>query len=50
MKTDERPEATMAMMMLLRCSVGKLRARLAEDQFSRRMEQTRRMGMERRLL
>lgn len=50
MKTEERPEKIMARMMELRCSAGKLRAKLELDQFSRKREQTRRMGMERRLL
>lgn len=50
MKTEERPEKTMAMMIELRSAAGKLRARFALDQFSRKSEQTRRTGMERRLL
>jgi hypothetical protein len=40
----------MAKRMRLRCSVGKLRARLAGDQSSRNKEARRRIGMVRRLL
>jgi hypothetical protein len=50
MKTEERPEKIMAMMMEFLWAMGKLRARFALDQFSRKREQMRRMGMERRLL
>jgi len=50
MKTEDRPEKTMARMMPLRFSAGKFLARFVLDQFSRRMLQMRRMGIERRLL
>jgi hypothetical protein len=50
MKMEDRPEKIMAMKTLLRVAGGKLRARLAEDQSSMRMEATIRIGMVRRLL
>ena len=50
MKTEERPENTMAAMMLLRCSRGKFFVTFSEDQFSMKMEAIRRMGIERTLL
>lgn len=50
MNTDERPEKTMAMIRLLRRSSGKFAEMLADDQSSRKREQRRRTGMERRLL
>lgn len=50
MNTEERPETTMVMSMVVRCSGGKLRLMLAEDQFSKSRVQRRRIGMERRLL
>jgi hypothetical protein len=50
MKTDERPDRTMARMMLLRESAGKLRARFALDQSSTKMEAMRSTGIVRRLL
>ena len=50
MKTDERPEKTMAMSMPLRWAGGKFRVMFSADQFSSRREQATRMGMERRLL
>ena len=50
MKTDDRPEKTIAMTMLLRCAAGKFRSIFSEDQFSKKRDATRRMGIERRLL
>ena len=50
MNTDERPEKTMAITILLRCAVGKFRSMFSEDQFSRKREATRRIGIESRLL
>lgn len=50
METPETPDSSMAKRMRLRCSVGKLRARLAGDQSSRNKEARRRIGMVRRLL
>ena len=50
MKTEERPENTMAAMMLLRWSMGKFFATFSEDQFSTKMEAMRRIGIERTLL
>ena len=50
MKTEERPENTMAAMMLLRWSMGKFFVTFSEDQFSTKMEAMRRMGIERILL
>ena len=49
-KTEERPENTMAAMILLRCSTGKFFATFSEDQFSMKTEAMRRMGIERTLL
>ena len=50
MKTEERPENTMAAMMLLRDSTGKFFATFSDDQFSMKTEAMRRMGIERTLL
>ena len=50
MNTEERPENTIAAMMLLRCSRGKFFVTFSEDQFSMKMEAIRRMGIERTLL
>lgn len=50
MKTDESPEKTMAKMRLLRFSSGKFLFKLSDDQFSRKIEQTSRMGIDRTLL
>lgn len=50
MKTELRPERTMTAKTFCSEPGGKLTAMLAEDQFSRKTEQTRRTGMERRLL
>lgn len=50
MNTEERPENTMAAMILLRCSMGKFFVTFSEDQFSTKMEAMRRMGVERTLL
>jgi hypothetical protein len=50
MKTELRPERTMTAITFCSWPGGKLAAMLAEDQFSRKREQTRRTGMERRLL
>ena len=50
MNTEERPENTMAAMMLLRCSRGKFFVTFSEDQFSMKTEAIRRMGIERTLL
>lgn len=50
MNTDERPEKIMAIMRLLRRSSGKFAEMLTDDQSSRKREQSRRIGMERRLL
>jgi len=50
MKTDERPENTIAIMRLFLVSSGKFLAIFAEDQFSRNIEQTRRIGIDKRLL
>lgn len=50
MNTEERPEKIIARIRLLRRSGGKLVLRFSEDQFSKKREQTRRMGIERTLL
>lgn len=50
MKTVERPEKTMAAMMLLREAGGKFLRMFSPDQFSRRAVAARRRGMERTLL
>lgn len=50
MKTEERPEKIMARMRLLRRSSGKFAEMLVALQSSRKREQTRRTGIERRLL
>ena len=50
MNTEERPENTMAAMMLLRDSIGKFFVTFSEDQFSMKTEAMRRMGIERTLL
>ena len=49
-KTEDRPENTMAAMMLLRDSIGKFFITFSEDQFSMKTEARRRMGIERTLL
>ena len=49
-KTEERPENTMAATMLLRDSIGKFFITFSEDQFSMKTEARRRMGIERTLL
>lgn len=50
MKTEERPEITMAVIIELRCSIGKFLATLADDQSSMNREATSRIGIVRRLL
>jgi len=50
MNSVHRPEMTIAMMIAFLASGGKLTARLAEDQFSRKIEHAKRTGIERRLL
>lgn len=50
MKTEERPENTMAAMILLRWSNGKFFVTFSEDQFSTKTEAMRRMGIDRTLL
>lgn len=50
MKTDERPENTIAAMIWLRRSIGKFFSMFSEDQFSTKIEATSRIGMERTLL
>ncbi len=50
MNTDDRPENIMASTMLFRRSAGKFLLTFSEDQFSKKIEQTRRIGMDRRLL
>jgi len=50
MKTEERPEISIAIMTALRFAAGKLCSMLVLDQDSIVMEQMRRMGIERRLL
>jgi len=50
MKTLERPDMTIAAIMLLRWLAGKFFATFAEDQSSTKREATRRIGMVRRLL
>jgi len=50
MKMELRPERIMLMISQLRVLSGKLVWRLVEDQSSRKREQRRRIGMERRLL
>lgn len=49
-KTEDRPENTMAAIMLLRDSIGKFFITFSEDQFSMKTEARRRMGIERTLL
>jgi hypothetical protein len=48
--TDERPEKIIAMTRLFLDSTGKFLLMFSEDQFSAAIEQTSRIGMERRLL
>lgn len=50
MKTDDRPEKIIAKVRLLRRSAGKFELMFSDDQFSRKTEQTRRIGIERTLL
>ena len=50
MKTDDRPEKIMARIRLLRCAAGKFLLIFSEDQFSKKIEQIRRMGIDKRLL
>ena len=50
MNTEERPEKIMAAMIWLRRSVGKFFSMFSDDQFSTKMEATRRIGIERTLL
>lgn len=50
MNTEDRPEKIMAMIRLFRCAAGKFLLTFSLDQFSTKREQTRRMGMQRRLL
>ena len=50
MKTDDRPEKIMARTKLLRFWAGKFLLMFSEDQFSKKIEQTRRIGIDRRLL
>ena len=49
-KTEDRPENTMAAIMLLRDSIGKFFITFSEDQFSKKTEARKRMGIERTLL
>jgi hypothetical protein len=49
-KTEDKPEKIMAMIKPLRCSDGKFLTMFSEDQFSKKIEQTRSMGIDRRLL
>ena len=49
-KTEERPENTMAAIMLLRDSIGKFFITFSEDQFSMKTEASKRIGIERTLL
>ena len=50
MRMEDRPVKTMAEIMYVLEPSGKLRARFAGDQFSRKSDATRRIGRERRLL
>ena len=50
MKTEERPEKTMAAIIWLRRSVGKFFSIFSDDQFSTKIEATKRIGMDRTLL
>lgn len=50
MKTEDKPEKIMAMMMRFRWSGGKLISMLVEDQSSRKSDATTRIGMDRTLL
>lgn len=49
-KTEERPEKTMAKMRLFLFSMGKFFATFSDDQSSTRREATSRIGIVRRLL
>lgn len=50
MNTDESPEKTMAKIRLLRLSIGKFLLTFSDDQFSRKIEQARRIGIDKTLL
>ena len=50
MQTVERPEKSIAMMILFRYSRGKFLAMFVEDQSSKNREAINKMGMVRRLL
>lgn len=50
MNTDESPEKTMAKIKLLRLSIGKFLLTFSDDQFSRKIEQARRIGIDKTLL
>ncbi len=50
MKTDDSPEKIMARTRLFRWAGGKFLLMFSEDQFSKKMEQIRRIGIDRRLL
>ena len=50
MRIEESPVKTMAKIMYVLEPSGKLRARFAADQFSRKSEATRSTGRDRRLL
>ena len=49
-KTEDKPEKIMAIMIVLRVSIGKFLMTLADDQSSTTIEATRRIGIVRRLL
>ena len=49
-KTEDKPEKIMAIMIVLRVSIGKFWMTLADDQSSTTIEATRRIGIVRRLL
>lgn len=50
MKTEDRPEKIMARIRLLRLSTGKFLFTFSDDQFSRKREQSSKMGMDKTLL